>query len=77
MNGPLFLDGWPRREPEGGIWVPHVSGLHVGLAFLQFPECYYLRMRISPFPVRATRQKPPQACTTIQGPNGPETHCVH
>jgi hypothetical protein len=22
------------------------------------------------------RQKPPRACTTIQGPNGPETNCV-
>jgi len=22
------------------------------------------------------RQKPPRACTTVQGPNGPETNCV-
>ncbi len=25
---------------------------------------------------RQQQQKPPRACTTIQGPNGPETHCV-
>ncbi len=43
------LDGWPRRKTGRRTWVPHVSGLHVGLRFCSCSLFYNLAVTETTF----------------------------